>query len=108
LLLLPGVGHYIARSICAAAFGQRKGVLDTNIIRILERCFGIRSSRRRPREDAAMWELVNRLVPPRTLAEPAEWNWALLDFAASLCTHYKPACALCVAAHLRKCRSSSS
>ena len=108
LLRLPGVGRYVARSVCAAAFGQRKGVLDTNIIRILDRCFGIRSSRRRPREDSALWDLVNRLVPPRTLAEPAKWNWALLDFAASLCTHYKPACEICVIKFQCGCTSDNS
>lgn len=96
LLSLPGIGRYIARSICASGFGQKKGILDTNIIRILDRYFNIQSSLRRAREDAALWDLVNRMLPPSTLSIPAEWNWALLDFAASLCTHYKPKCESCV------------
>jgi len=41
LLELPGVGKYIARSVCANAFGQPKAVLDTNVARILQRFFGI-------------------------------------------------------------------
>jgi A/G-specific adenine glycosylase len=36
LLELPGIGRYIARSICANAFGQPLAILDTNIARILE------------------------------------------------------------------------
>ena len=104
LLRLPGVGRYIARSVCAAAFGQHKGVLDTNIIRILSRCFGIRSSRARAREDSELWDLLNRLVPPRTIAAPSHWNWALLDFAASVCTHFSPDCSCCPVANSRRCR----
>jgi len=95
LLLLPGVGRYIARSVCASAFGQRKGVLDTNVIRILDRLFSIRSASAWPRDDLALWDLVTRLVPPRRVSEAYDWNWALLDFAATVCTHLRPSCGNC-------------
>jgi A/G-specific adenine glycosylase len=36
LLQLPGVGRYIAKSVCANAFDQPLAVLDTNISRILQ------------------------------------------------------------------------
>ena len=110
LVRLPGIGRYIARSICAAAFGQKKGVLDTNVIRILDRCFGVTPKRRRAREDRDLWDLVDRLVPPSTMAEPAEWNWALLDFAAVRCTYHNPQCSSCdlSTAGCRKGGSSSA
>lgn len=95
LLKLPGVGKYIARAVCISAFRQKIGVLDTNVLRILERCFGIHSTLRRAREDQALWDLVDRMVPPSTIAQPAEWNWALLDYAALVCTYRKPKCDHC-------------
>jgi A/G-specific adenine glycosylase len=106
LMLLPGVGRYIARSICAVAYDQRKGVLDTNIIRVLDRCFGIRSARPRPREDPALWDVVNRFVPPRNMCSAAEWNWALLDYAALVCTHHRPRCGPCQISRSAGCRSA--
>lgn len=107
LLTLSGVGRYIARSVCAAAFGQREGVLDTNIIRILHRCFGIRTSRTRAREDKALWDLVNRMVPPRSLCAPAQWNWALLDFASLYCSHHCPKCPDCPMEDICRTRSTA-
>ncbi len=45
MLLLPGIGKYTARSICANAFGQPAAVLDTNVARIVERFFGLQGER---------------------------------------------------------------
>lgn len=46
----PGVGKYIARSVCANAFGQPKAVFDTNVARILQRFLGIDGGKVKLRE----------------------------------------------------------
>ena len=94
LLSLPGIGRYIANAVCAQAFGQRKAVLDTNVVRVLTRFFGIHSNKSRARDDPQMWALAQSLLPRRA-SEAARWNWSVLDFAACLCTSRSPAHVIC-------------
>jgi len=94
LMLLPGVGPYIAHSVLVSAFGNRLAVVDTNVLRVLDRFFGIRSMRPRPRTDPAIWEAAQKLLP-REASKCREWNYALLDFAALVCRWARPHCELC-------------
>lgn len=94
LLTLPGVGPYVANAVLASAFGSRAAIVDTNIVRILDRFFGIHSGRSRPRIDPAIWAAAQLLLP-RAAAECRAWNYALLDFAALVCRHYRPLCDIC-------------
>ncbi|MEG4323157.1 MULTISPECIES: A/G-specific adenine glycosylase [unclassified Microcoleus] len=91
LLELPGVGKYIARSVCANAFGQPKAVLDTNVARILERFFGIDGGKVKSRSPE-LWEAADRVAPKR---EVGPWNLGLLDFGAAVCTAKNPRCGEC-------------
>jgi len=90
-----GIGRYIASAVCAQAFGQRWAVLDTNVIRVLDRYFGVRSNRPRARDDPRMWEAAQQLLPQRA-SHAARWNWALLDFAAAICSSRRPGCDACL------------
>ena len=45
LLELNGIGRYIASAVECFAFNKPKAVLDTNIIRIFNRVFGIKSKK---------------------------------------------------------------
>ncbi len=92
LLKLPGVGEYIANAVLCFAFGKDVPIVDTNVIRLLERVFGIKSSKARPRTDRKIWEFAAQLVPK---GKCREYNQALLDFAASICKSKKPLSAVC-------------
>jgi len=105
LLNLPGVGKYIANAVLSATFGRRTAILDTNIVRILERFFGIRSQRPRARTDPEFWNIAHSLLP-REPADCRDWNYALIDFCALVCTHYNPRCSECVCAE--HCRHIST
>jgi A/G-specific adenine glycosylase len=91
LLQLPGVGKYIARSVCAHAFGQPAAVLDVNVVRILERFFGIDGGRVKSRSPE-LWEAADRVAPD---GEVGAWNLSLLDFGAAVCTAKNPRCGEC-------------
>lgn len=95
LLTLPGVGQYITNAVLVAGFGIRKATVDTNVVRILERFFGIYSQRSRPRTDPELWEIANILLPQKS-SDCRDWNYALIDFGALVCTHYHPKCSECV------------
>jgi len=94
LLKLPGIGPYIANAVLATAYNKRSAVLDTNIVRILERFFAIKSSKPRPRTDPMLWSAAQQLLPQKTDICKT-WNYALLDFGALVCSHYNPRCREC-------------
>jgi A/G-specific adenine glycosylase len=91
LLLLPGVGKYTARSICANAFGQSTAVLDTNVARIFERFFGLQGERVKSR-CKILWAAADAIAPKRDVSR---WNLTLLDFGALVCIARKPHCGEC-------------
>ncbi|MCU0542790.1 MAG: A/G-specific adenine glycosylase [Oscillatoriaceae cyanobacterium Prado104] len=92
LLRLPGVGKYMARSVCAHAFGQPAAVLDVNVARILERFFGVDGGKVKSRSPE-LWETADRVAPKQ---EVGAWNLGLLDFGAAVCTAKNPRCDKCV------------
>lgn len=94
LLALPGVGPYTAGAVLAFAYERRAAIPDTNVIRLLRRFFGLGPPDARPPSSisAAMRRAALDLVPRR---KPRDYNYALLDFASLVCTHYRPRCTSC-------------
>lgn len=92
LLELPGVGRYIASAVECFAFNKPKAVLDTNVIRIFNRVFGIKSEKNRPRDDPQLWSFAQTLVPAYNAKE---YNWGLIDYGALVCKSKKPMCGEC-------------
>lgn len=92
LMRLPGVGRYIANAVLCFAYRRDAALLDTNIIRVVERVFSVRSGKPRPRDDPKLWEFAASLVPE---GRAVSYNRALLDLAATICTASKPQCERC-------------
>lgn len=93
LIKLPGVGNYTANAVICFAFEKQVGVLDTNTIRILARVFDIKSDKARPRNDKNLQNQLNKVIPKN---KSKIFNYALLDFAALICTAENPNCGKCV------------
>lgn len=94
LLALPGVGPYTARAVLTFAFEQDHGVLDTNAARVLARAFP-----GRPMTRAEAQSLADEVVPE---GRGWEWNQAVLDLGATVCTKRSPDCDACpVETHCR-------
>jgi A/G-specific adenine glycosylase len=91
LLLLPGIGKYTARSICAHAFGHPAAVLDANVARIFERFFGLQGERVKSR-CKILWSAADTIAPKQGVSR---WNLTLLDFGAMVCTAKQPSCGEC-------------
>jgi len=92
LLCIPAIGPYTARAILCFAYRRSVGLIDPGIYRVLSRVFRIGSERNRFHTDPKLWQFVDRLVP-RVGAR--EFNWALLDIAATLCLKRRPVCIQC-------------
>lgn len=89
---LPGVGRYVANAVLLVAFDRPRPLLDPNVIRLLDRCFGVRSARARPREDVALWTLLQQAVTPRN---PRPIALGLIDLGATVCVPGRPRCSVC-------------
>ena len=94
---LPGIGRYTAGAIASIAFGQDEPALDGNIRRVMARVFDLRLPARSPQGEKRLWEWVEENLPP---GRAGDYNQALMDLGATLCTPRAPACRLCPLASL--------
>ena len=83
---LPGIGPYTAAAVASFAFGEQAAAVDTNVRRVIERIDG---RHRRPRELAAR---AAELLPA---GRAADWNQALMELGATVCTARAVACDDC-------------
>jgi len=91
---LPGVGDYIASEVLLKVCGKPEPLLDRNMIRVIERVFGVKSAKKRPHTDPMMWSFARMFVPKDPeLAE--KFGYGVLDFARKVCTAEKPRCGTC-------------
>ncbi|MGB5136100.1 MAG: 8-oxo-dGTP diphosphatase MutT [Prochlorococcaceae cyanobacterium] len=89
-LALPGIGRSTAGSILSSAFDLPFAILDGNVKRVLAR---LAASPRPPaRELKRFWRLSELLLDPQ---RPREFNQALMDLGATVCTPRNPSCGLC-------------
>jgi A/G-specific adenine glycosylase len=92
LLGLPGVGAYSAGAVASIAFGERVPVVDGNVVRVLTRLFALRGDPGRAPLRARLWEIAAELVSPR---RPGDFNQALMELGATVCTPREPDCERC-------------
>jgi A/G-specific adenine glycosylase len=101
-LALPGIGPYTAAAVLSIAYGEAHAVVDGNVARVLARLGAIRGDLRRPKRWRELAAAANALLPEQ--AAPAEsapstgtgdWNQAMMELGATLCTPRAPQCAGC-------------
>ncbi|MBI5303483.1 MAG: A/G-specific adenine glycosylase [Chloroflexi bacterium] len=92
LRALPGIGRYTAGAVASIAFQRDAPVLDGNVTRVLCRYFKIESDSKSKATQDSLWELVTELVP-HGLA--GEFNQAVMELGATVCSPRKPACDAC-------------
>ncbi len=92
LLKLPGIGPYTAGAIASIAFGADEPVLDGNVKRVVCRVFAIAEDPRRPETQKKLWKLAGRMLPA---GGAGDFNEALMDLGATICTPSAPGCEHC-------------
>jgi A/G-specific adenine glycosylase len=98
---LPGIGRYSAGAITSIAFGQDEAALDGNIRRVLARVFNMDEQAYSGEGQRRLWELAREHLPE---GQAGDYNQALMDLGASLCTPHAPACLVCPLAELCQAR----
>ena len=92
LTALPGIGRSTAGAILAQAWGERFPILDGNVKRVLARYHGIAGWPGAPAVEKRLWALAEAHLPAQRLAD---YTQAQMDFGATLCTRFEPACGQC-------------
>ncbi len=87
LRALPGVGPYTAGAIASIAFGLPHPAIDGNARRVLTRYFALHEA-----TDRHLRRLASRHLPH---ARPGDFNQALMELGAVICTPAAPACGKC-------------
>jgi A/G-specific adenine glycosylase len=87
-----GIGAYTAGAVLSFAFRQRAAILDTNVARVLFRVFVGRGNAKAHQTRRHLWDISRSLLPARNVFD---FNQALMDFGATLCTARKPKCLIC-------------
>jgi A/G-specific adenine glycosylase len=93
LLKLPGIGRYTAGAIASLAFETRAPIVDGNVARVLSRldlrspgCTSAASFRE------SLWIRAEELLPQKRIGD---FNSALMELGATICTPRAPKCLLC-------------
>ena len=89
---LKGVGDYTAAAIASFAFGQPVAVVDGNVYRVLARHFGIDTPINSTEGKKEFALLAQQLLPGK---RAADFNQAMMDFGAGMCTPKAPGCREC-------------
>ena len=92
LLKLKGVGRYTAGAIACFAYHKQVATVDTNIRRVLHRIFLGLEQPTPKLNDAQMLTLAGQVLPA---GEAYNWNQALMDLGATVCTSANPQCVSC-------------
>ncbi|MFC1996056.1 A/G-specific adenine glycosylase [Chloroflexota bacterium] len=92
LQTLPGIGRYTAAAIASIAFGKDEAALDGNIRRVLARVFDVTKPARSTQGERQLWQLSEENLPSGCAGE---YNQAMMDLGATICTPSCPNCGDC-------------
>ncbi len=92
ILRLPGVGRYTAGAIRSIAFNRPEPVVDGNVRRVISRLHGIKGA-----PETFFWNQSSAWIPA---GHPSDFNQAVMELGALVCTPADPRCAVCPAASL--------
>ncbi len=87
LLKLPGIGKNTASAICAFAYRQKRAVMEANVRRVLCRLYAL--------DDPSHALLHERAQGLLDRENPFDYNQAMMDIGAMVCTVRNPSCESC-------------
>lgn len=91
-LALPGIGRYTAAAILSIAYEGPHAVLDGNVIRVLARLEARRGNPKSAALQKALWQRAEELLAREA---PGDFNQAMMELGATVCTPRSPRCAEC-------------
>ncbi|GJU63089.1 adenine DNA glycosylase [Tanacetum coccineum] len=89
---VKGIGEYTAGAIASIAFNEAVPVVDGNVVRVIARLKTISANPKDKATVKSIWKLAGQLVDPH---RPGDFNQALMELGATLCTPLSPSCSSC-------------
>lgn len=89
---LPGIGRSTAGAILSLGFGKPAAILDGNVKRVLARYFGETEWPGKTAVQRSLWQQSEALTPT---VRHGDYNQAMMDLGALVCTRSKPNCEAC-------------
>ena len=102
---LPGFGPYTAGAVASIAFAIPAPAVDGNVTRVLARLEAVPGEPAERRFRARVAGAAAELVEP---GRPGDWNQALMELGATLCSRRAPACHRCPVASLCAARAAGT
>jgi A/G-specific adenine glycosylase len=96
LLALPGIGRYTAGAIASIAYDVRAPILDGNVTRVLCRLDPVTQDPRERAVQKRLWERAEEVLPRSRVGD---FNSALMELGATVCTPRNPGCLICPVRH---------
>ena len=94
LILLPGIGKYTAAAIASICYNEKIPVVDTNVYRVLSRYLGIFYNTSKSNSYNHYYNISKSIT--KNVSKMGEYNQAIMDFGATICTPKKPLCKNCL------------
>ena len=98
---LRGIGKYTTNAILSIAFGKKHAVVEGNVTRVVARLEAIRGDLREGPRWESLQRTADRLLSPEA---PGNWNQAMMELGATICTPRSPQCLLCPVAKFCRAR----
>lgn len=96
LARLTGIGPYTAGAVASIAFGRPEPAVDGNVVRVFSRLFWLDDDAARPAGRARLEGIARSLLAaPPAADRPGDFNQALMELGATVCTPRAPDCAVC-------------
>jgi A/G-specific adenine glycosylase len=89
---LPGIGRSTAGAVLSLSLGQHHPILDGNVKRVLARYFMVEGWYGVKKVENQLWHLSTQLTPKNNVTE---FNQAMMDLGASLCSRSRFDCQAC-------------
>ena len=89
---LPGVGRSTAGAVLSLALGQHYPILDGNVKRVLARCYTVDGWPGKKEVEKRLWQIAGEVTPAQGVSQ---FNQAMMDLGALVCTRSKPKCEIC-------------
>ena len=98
---LRGIGKYTTNAILSIAFGEKHAVVEGNVARVVARLEAIRGDLREGPRWESLQRTADRLLSPEA---PGNWNQAMMELGATICTPRSPQCLSCPLAKFCRAR----
>jgi A/G-specific adenine glycosylase len=105
---LRGVGEYTAGAVASIAFGEAAPIVDGNVVRVLARIDALDGAADDGALKKRVWQRAGELVRADGGTDAGDFNQAMMELGATVCTPSSPGCSRCPLAAQCRARTDAA